>query len=155
MDDFKIEMFEKEKGECFPTFYKLNNLDCDMLYDLFSKIMQVSDCFPSVFAIFERNSDFIEEFNALEDDFHYSSLMSYLGLTNDITFINWDDFKEIDVMKTNDFSKYFYDIWFPSSDNIICFPPDMSLLIMIRHDGAIFVKRNPTKNTHIVDFQSD
>lgn len=46
--------------------------------------------------------------------------------------------KTIDEFRTIDFSNYFSDIWFPYADNIIVFPKDMAIFVMIRHDGAIY-----------------
>ena len=46
-------------------------------------------------------------------------------------------FKTIDVFRTIDLYNYFSDIWFPCADNIIVFPRNMTIFIMIRHDGAI------------------
>ena len=65
-------------------------------------------------------------------------LFADLNLSCDVICINWDEFKTIDVFRTIDLYNYFSDIWFPSADNIIVFPRNMTIFIMIRHDGAIY-----------------
>ena len=37
MENFKIDLFEKETGELFPSFQKLNQTDCNYMLPTFSK----------------------------------------------------------------------------------------------------------------------
>ena len=90
------------------------------------------------FSNFQSNGSFIEKYNALDDHFSLLELFADLNLCCDVICINWDEFKTIDVFRTIDLYNYFSDIWFPSADNIIVFPRNMTIFIMIRHDGAIY-----------------
>ena len=43
MEKFKIDLFEKETGELFPSFQKLNQTDCNICYQYFRKNIKVYD----------------------------------------------------------------------------------------------------------------
>ena len=107
-------------------------------YQYFRKNIKVYDLHESVFDNFQSNGSFIEKYNALDDHFSLLELFADLNLCCDVICINWDEFKTIDVFRTIDLYNYFSDIWFPSADNIIVFPRNMTIFIMIRHDGVIY-----------------
>ena len=52
-------------------------------------------------------------------------------------YINWSDFKDIDVLDLEDVLRYFYDIWFPGMDDIEIFDETFNWLVSIRHDGVV------------------
>ena len=120
------------------NFQKLNQTDCNICYQHFRKNIKVYDLHESVFDNFQSNGSFIEKYNALDDHFSLLELFADLNLRCDVICINWDEFKTIDVFRTIDLYNYFSDIWFPCADNIIVFPRNMTIFIMIRHDGAIY-----------------
>lgn len=47
MENFKIDLFEKETGELFPSFQKLNQTDCNICYQHFRKNIKVYDLHES------------------------------------------------------------------------------------------------------------
>lgn len=138
MEDFKIDLFEKETGDLFPSFQKMNKINCNICFKFFRKNIKVYDLQKSVFDNFQSNGLFVEKYNALDKYFSLLDLFADLNLCCDIICINWDEFKTIDEFRTIDFSNYFSDIWFQYADNIIVFPKDMAIFVMIRHDGAIY-----------------
>ena len=111
MENFKIDLFEKETGELFPSFQKLNQTDCNICYQHFRKNIKVYDLHESVFDNFQSNGSFIEKYNALDDHFSLLELFADLNLCCDVICINWDEFKTIDVFRTIDLYNYFSDIW--------------------------------------------
>ena len=141
MDVFKIEQFEKETGKKFPKFYTLGKEECDALRRQFCIKMQLAELNVSVFDFYERKGSFVEKYNALDDGFSVSGLFARLKAAADVVCICWDNFGTIDRMGLRDFSRHFDDIWFPAADNIIVFPQDMSFMVMIRHDGAVYFGR--------------
>lgn len=62
MEKFKIDLFEKETGELFPSFQKLNQTDCNICYQYFRKNIKVYDLHESVFDNFQSNGSFISNF---------------------------------------------------------------------------------------------
>ena len=142
MEKYKIDLFEKETGNLFPPILKLNKTDCNICYHHFQEMIHVYNSNVSVFENFQSNALFIEKYNALDENFNILDVFTELKLSSNVIYVDWDEFQTIDKFQTLDFSNYFSDIWFPSSDNIIIFPEDMTILIMIRHDGAIYgIKR--------------
>ena len=107
MENFKIDLFEKETGELFPSFQKLNQTDCNICYQHFRKNIKVYDLHESVFDNFQSNGSFIEKYNALDDHFSLLELFADLNLRCDVICINWDEFKTIDVFRTIDLYNYF------------------------------------------------
>lgn len=75
MENFKIDLFEKETGELFPSFQKLNQTDCNICYQHFRKNIKVYDLHESVFDNFQSNGSFIEKYNALDDHFSLSETL--------------------------------------------------------------------------------
>lgn len=116
----------------------MNKINCNICFKFFRKNIKVYDLQKSVFDNFQSNGLFVEKYNALDKYFSLLDLFADLNLCCDIICINWDEFKTIDEFRTIDFSNYFSDIWFPYADNIIVFPKDMAIFVMIRHDGAIY-----------------
>ncbi len=141
MDAFKIELFEKETGKAFPHFYTLGKEECGELYRQFCSKMQIPELKMPVFDYLERKGAFVENFNALQEGFDVSELFACLKVTADIIYVCWDNFETTDRMSLQDFSQHFDDIWFPAADNVIVFPQEMSFMVMVRHDGAVYFYR--------------
>ena len=82
MENFKIDLFEKETGELFPSFQKLSQTDCNICYQYFRKNIKVYDLHESVFDNFQSNGSFIEKYNALDDHFSllelFKSIFKYI-----------------------------------------------------------------------------
>lgn len=139
MDESKISSFINNKQSPFPSFRTLCPAECHSIYECFFQKVGSCEIDASVFDIFQNNGQFIEQFNALDDSFNIQILLSYLRKELDTICINWDEFESIDQMKFSDFCDYFDDIWYPIAEDMILFPLNMSFLIMIRHDGALFM----------------
>ncbi len=141
MDAFKIELFEKETGKAFPDFRTLDKEECAVLCRRFCGKMQIPKLKMPAVGYLERKGAFVENFNALQDGFNVSELFACLKVTADIIYVCWDNFETIDIMSLQDFSRHFDDIWFPAADNIIVFPQEMSFVLLVRHDGAVYFYR--------------
>jgi len=69
MEKFKIDLFEKETGNPFPSFQELSKTNCNICYHHFQEKTQVYDSQVSVFDNFQSNALFIEKYNALDENF--------------------------------------------------------------------------------------
>ena len=140
MDSFKIKLYEQEYNKPFPSFKHLTIRECEVIKKKFFFDFQVANDLKLVNEI-RRNEIYINNFDANnEQDFNIKKIFQHLD--KDVTFkvyINWFRFDNIDQMKFNDFSTYFYDIWFPSVDDIDLFDESYSWIVSIRHDGMIYV----------------
>ena len=140
MDSFKIKLYEQEYNKPFPSFKHLTIRECEVILKKFFFDFLVDNDLKLVNEI-RRNEIYINNFDANnEQDFNIKKIFQHLD--KDVTFkvyINWFRFDNIDQMKFNDFSTYFYDIWFPSVDDIDLFDESYSWIVSIRHDGMIYV----------------
>jgi len=141
MDDFKISLFESEYKEQFPIYKMLEEVDCRQLTDQISKKYDL-DVFNIEEGLMLRQA-FYKGPDALEG-FQLINTLHDIGINHlSEVLINWYQFKRIDAFDINDLDKYFYDIWFPSSDDIDLFDRTLNWILSIRHDGCItFCKYN-------------
>lgn len=90
---------------------------------------------------------YIEDIDA-NDGLNLNELFKYLKLKIPVTiYVNWDNFKTIDMFGFTDFDKYFDDIWYPVADDIELFDDSLDWFISIEHDGFIgFINLNNYKS---------
>ncbi len=55
-------------------------------------------------------------------------------------YVQWSP-KEIDRFQTEDLGAYFYDVWYPSADDIEIFDDSLSWMMFIRHYGGVEIWR--------------
>ncbi|MEM7513192.1 MAG: hypothetical protein AAF388_19850 [Bacteroidota bacterium] len=137
MDQFKIDLFEKEYKRSFLEYRSLTQEESKAIKE------QIYDKFRiSITALFgrwlEKSLQFYSVNNA-KDEFKLEMFLSDISIEfNERVFINWNRFDEIDVFSIADLDKYFYDIWYPSADDIEIFDESLDWIVSIRHDGRIF-----------------
>jgi len=146
MEQFKIDLFKNEYNKAFPSYSKLSESECDIFRQAISIKYSINETNNSIDFLNDLISkqDLVESFDATED-FNLKKLLDYLELDySPEIFVNWHQFDDIDRFKLNDLDKYFDDIWFASSDDIDLFDKNLTWIISIRHDGAIYkvVKSN-------------
>jgi hypothetical protein len=135
MDEFKISLFENEHKASFPQYRELTKLENQKLADEISKKYNINILnFKMDLAAkqsFYNESDSLENFKLID-------ALKKIGITPmKEVFINWYKFERLDVFNAVDLDKYFYDIWFPSSDDIDIFDESLKWVVSIRHDGII------------------
>lgn len=82
--------------------------------------------------------NFIPYFNTNnETECQLSELFNTLAFSLSNVFINWYRFDDIDKMSLKDLDQYFYDIWFPATDDIDIFDDTFKWIVSIFHDGII------------------
>jgi hypothetical protein len=150
MQKFKIDNFRNEYPEStFPEYRSLSDDEMLALRErLFFKFIPSKK--PNTIELINNinfTAVFMDGVNASNDGF---SLLNSIFLLNimpdDYVYINWYRFDDIDVMKTHDLDKYFYNIWYPCSDDIDIFDKTFSWLLSIRHDGALSLSRPKNSN---------
>ena len=52
-------------------------------------------------------------------------------------YLNWYSFTDIDILNIIFLDKYFFDIWYPISDDIDIFDESLNWFLSIRHDGNV------------------
>jgi len=140
MEDFKIELFEQEYKINFPNFVHLSENECLLLINKISKRfdLEINNLIQSISLrqSYLENIDAKDGFNLIE------TLNSISILPLPKIYINWYQFDNIDLLNTSDLNKYFYDIWFPSAEDIDLFDESLNWIVSIRHDGIVSFLKN-------------
>ena len=138
MENFKIDLFIGEYGIDFPKYSHLSDNDClDMINNLSNKFNMDFLSNEIAYDLTQRQL-FLESIDA-KNDFKLLETLKYMNVNPTLNiYINWYQFKDMDLIKTVDLDKYFYDIlWFSSADDIDIFDENLNWIISIRHDGVV------------------
>lgn len=76
--------------------------------------------------------------NAATNDFRLEQLLWQLRIHPESeVFVNWDRFDTVDQIATSELTKYFCDIWYPSSDDVEIFDRSFNWVLSITHTGDV------------------
>ena len=136
MDQIKLENFRKEHGFDMPIIRSLSAGECLKIRENLLYKFSLDDI-DEFFKIdkFSR----LDGFNADKENFDLKTAFSELGIAmpNEIC-INFNKFESIDILRFDDFCKFFSDIWDLSLDDIEIFDINLSFIVLVRHYGAIY-----------------
>jgi hypothetical protein len=77
--------------------------------------------------------------SAVDREFNFIDIARAVSIgPNDIVYINWYRFDEVDQMRLADLGQYFDDVWYPSSDDIDVLDQDLSCAISVSHEGRVY-----------------
>ncbi|WP_103644246.1 heat-shock protein [Campylobacter concisus] len=135
MDQIKLENFRKEYGFDMPIVRSLSPGECLKIRENLLHKFSLNDI-DEFFKIDKFNR--LDGFNADEVNFDLKTAFSKLGIAtpNEIC-INFNKFESIDILRFDDLSKFFSDIWYPSLDDIEIFDMNLSFIFSVRHYGLI------------------
>ena len=136
MDQIKLKNFRKEYGFDMPIIRSLSSNGCLKIRENLLHKFSLDDI-DEFFKIDKFNK--LDGFNADEENFDFKTAFSKLGIAtpNEIC-INFNKFESIDILRFDDLSKFFSDIWYPSLDDIEIFDINLSFIFSVRHYGAIY-----------------
>lgn len=136
MDQIKLENFRKEHGFDIPIIRSLPAGECLKIRENLLHKFSLDDV-DEFFKIdkFSR----LDGFNADEENFDLKAVFNKLNIAtpNEIC-INFNKFESIDILRFEDFSKFFSDIWYPSLDDIEIFDLNLNWIVSVRHCGAVY-----------------
>ena len=136
MDQIKLENFRKEYGFEMPIIRSLSPGECLKIRENLLHKFSLNNI-DEFFKIDKFNR--LDGFNADEVNFDLKTTFGELGIAtpNEIC-INFNKFESIDILRFEDFSKFFSDIWYPSLDDIEIFDINLNWIVSVRHYGAIY-----------------
>ena len=136
MDQIKLENFRKEYGFEMPIIRSLSPGECLKIRENLLHKFSLNNI-DEFFKIDKFNR--LDGFNADEVNFDLKTTFGELGIAtpNEIC-INFNKFESIDILRFDDLSKFFSDIWYPSLDDIEIFDINLSFIVSVRHYGAIY-----------------
>jgi hypothetical protein len=56
-------------------------------------------------------------------------------------YVGWGPLSDIDRFQIEDLVRYFYDVWYPSADDIDIFDETCEWIVIVRHYGSVHVWR--------------
>jgi len=141
MEEFKLYNFMKDnEGTPFPPIVSLRSHEC---IELRSKVcshlnlkQDIGGC--ELALTIDRLQTCLNEVRADDTSFDLEKVLRSIGVTSSKdVFVNWKHFEIIDMIELRDLSNNFYDIWYPSSDDIDIFDSSLAWILSVNHEGAI------------------
>jgi hypothetical protein len=142
MDQFKIDLFEKENpSKKFPSFRSLSPGEQRIIAQNISRKLGIEseeDLSIIAKAIIQKGIH-IKGVNAEHESFELRQLLSDLEIKpKKHVFIDWwYKYGDMDEFAFADLNEYFTDLWFPGPDDIDIFDSTFNWIIHIDHDGYI------------------
>ncbi len=141
MDKFKIDNSDNR----FPAF---SSLDVNEISDIQKKLKRglfneknIGDI--DLLKVIHEKSKFIHNIDIDKNNFNLFELIQKCSLSvKKNIYINWYQFDEIDKMKLLDLSNNFFDIWYPSSDDIEIFDDSCKWVLSVSHHGKVYLLSN-------------
>lgn len=138
----KKDHYESREKNKFPTFSTIKHGKAQQNEENIKKLLQHNKQYESrdIFQQIEKSGRKINGINAESNNFELSHLLDTQNiqpLPN--IFLNWGQFKEIDVVSFESLSTFFYDIWYPGSDDIYLYDESFSWIVYITHYGAVLI----------------
>ncbi|MDR1730096.1 MAG: hypothetical protein LBR52_05485 [Prevotellaceae bacterium] len=136
MEDFKIKLFKEEYKKDFPLYIHLSKKECLIIVEKLLDMYNLPDI-DTMIAYLCTNEKFFSNIE-VENEFKLTEVLGCLSIEAlENVYINWYKFDDIDIVKLQDLNKYFFDIWYPGSDDIDIFDESLSWVISVRHDGSV------------------
>lgn len=144
MENFKVTQFEEcHPGTPFPRYRTLSSEECQDLRARLSSRFEFSAHTPlELLQLLASTAEVEGNKNADSDDFEIGDVFLAHGIIpRPVVYLNWYRLDKIDEMTSENFFRYFGDIWYPGADDIEVFDGDCSWIVFVRHDGAISIAR--------------
>jgi len=141
MEEFKIDLYQKENNKDFPTFKKLSEFECKDIRDKICKMLSIRSDVDKLDIVLKLSKEQIlfADFNAKDPTFSILECMLKLNLNFDNNiYLNWFRFDDIDIFNVNDLNHNFDSIWFAGADDIDLFDENLEWILSVRHDGNVY-----------------
>jgi hypothetical protein len=140
MQEIKIQNFERDRGQSFPAFRSLSPDQCAALRERVAQKLGLppeTDPLELVRHLAAKEGRYSSQ-QADEASFDLGKAMDELGIKpKDTIYLNWYRYDDVDEMSVKDLSKFFDDIWYPSSDDLDIFDDSLQWILSIAHDGDV------------------
>ena len=139
MQQFKIDNFlEQRPGEAFPKFESLTATQAGNVWQSWARVASQPSDSSQLIPWIEKRATPLLGVNIEGDEIPLSELFSMLGVepANNL-YVHWDGPLEIDRFTKADLEDRFYDIWYPSADDIEIFDDTFEWMVFVRHFGGV------------------
>jgi hypothetical protein len=142
MQSFKIENFVRENpGVSPPRFQSLTDSEASTLVErLLTSAGQPKGTRREIMQCLSEQATPLTDVNLDEDEVALHELFSRTGIKfGPVVYVQWGPLREIDRFETEELARYFYDVWYPSADDIEMFDDTTAWVIFVRHYGGVEV----------------
>jgi hypothetical protein len=150
MEKFKIENFERERGEgSFPLFRSFTGSELTGVYMSLMKRLALpeSTSRSSLDRKIYAASKIIGEIDLDNISATFLAIVFKLGMDSSrLVYLNWGRDEELDEIKFEDLLSNFDDIWYPHADDFDIIDQDLNWVISVDHDGMVRLLQ--LKKTH-------
>lgn len=147
MEEFKIRMFKESHPDAmFPLVQQLTTAEIRRCQRLLRDRLAISDEADggALLRHLAECETFFPAANANDDDFDLSNVLNAIDVPQESDVIlNWHRFEALERISLHDLVRHFDSIWYPAADDLDIFPPDVSWIVSISHEGAVTVATFP------------
>lgn len=140
MQQVKIDNFLRYRDVSFPPFRSLSPAECRTIrHGIASRlgIPENAGAEDLVRRIDELVGNQLMP-PAVDPEFNLRRALMEAGVTTlETVFLNWYRYDDVDEMRLADVTRYFDDIWYPSSDDLDILDESLSWILTVRHDGEV------------------
>jgi hypothetical protein len=142
MQSFKIENFVRENpGLSPPRFQHLTDSEASALAErLLTRAGRPKGTPSEVIRWLSEQATPLGGLNLNENEVALHELFRRAGIKpGPVVYVEWGTLSDVDRFETDELGRYFYDVWYPSADDIEIFDDTTEWLIFIRHYGGVEV----------------
>ncbi len=144
MQAFKNELFLRENpGIALPSYVALTDTEAtEVIEKLLLRAGRPSGTRQEIIQMLFEQSESIEGLNLKEVNAPLEEVFYKAGIvTGPSLYVEWGTLCDIDRFQTDDLKDHFYDVWYPSSDDIEIFDETLSWVMFVRHFGGVKIWR--------------
>jgi hypothetical protein len=145
MDQHKIVNFEKANPkDAFPAYQQVDSSRaCEIRNSLARSLDSPGLEGLSLVRKLHARSAETQGLHANAAAFSVERRLRELGVMSlEKVYLNWYRFDRIDQMAFADLEHYFFDIWYPDSDDLDIFDDSLGWVLSIAHHGKVTIFRN-------------
>lgn len=138
MQQIKIDNFVEYYKRTFPPFKELSEDECKELRNRIATRLKALSAFDSldlVRLLAEQEGRHLQPL-PLDGDVGFQEVILEGGIEpRGLVYLNWYRYDDIDQISFDELNKYFFDIWYPSSDDLDIFDESLDWILSISHNG--------------------
>ena len=144
MESFKIENFLRDNpGLPALPFVTLTEIEAGEIWKKLALRAGRPDDTPNgLIQWIERQTQSLPDVNIEETEILLAELFIKSGIDPlPVLYVHWNGPMAIDRLRAVDLAKHFYDVWYPSVDDIEVFDDSLDWVMFVRHYGGVEIWR--------------
>jgi len=142
MQSFKIDNFVRENpGVPPPRFHSLTDSEGSALVErLLANVGPPQGTTQEVMRWLSEQATPLTEVDLDQYEVALPELLRRAGIKPcPVLYVQWSALRDIDRFESEELARHFYDVWYPSADDIEIFDDTLAWLMFVRHYGGVAV----------------